>query len=248
MAHERFPGSLLADATQAWKRTWFDSPRTWCRRREMVPSSQDQHGQPEQSPAGPSDISLQFSPSPSYWVKCYDVSAGFVLTGARSDTWKVYPTYDFACPVVDSIEVVTHALRTNEYRDRNPQYHWMIAALGLQPLHMWDFRCVICQRKKIILKLGLSRLNFIYTVLSERKLFKFVETGLVRGWDDPRFPTVRGFKCPQRTARLILPRSGIMRRGLTVEALQQFMLQQGPSQAMLFLEWDSLWALKQEDY
>ena len=60
-----------------------------------------------------------------------------------SDKWKVYPTYDFACPIVDSIEGVTHALRTNEYRDRNPQYYWMIEALGLRSVTIWDFRSVI---------------------------------------------------------------------------------------------------------
>ncbi|KAL0066493.1 glutamate--tRNA ligase [Marasmius tenuissimus] len=130
------------------------------------------------------------------------------------DKWKIYPTYDFACPVVDSIEGVTHALRTNEYRDRNPQYWWMIDALGLRKVNIWDF----------------SRLNFIYTLLSKRKLHEFVNNGQVRGWDDPRFPTVRG----------------IRRRGLTVEALRQFMLLQGPSQAIVSLEWDSIWALNKK--
>eukprot|EP00080_Pristionchus_pacificus_P009448 PDM69468.1 ears-1 [Pristionchus pacificus] len=134
-----------------------------------------------------------------------------VRTGMK---YKVYPTYDFACPIVDSVEGVTHTLRTTEYHDRDDQYFFIADALGLRKPHIWEY----------------ARLNMTNTVMSKRKLTWFVEEGIVDGWDDPRFPTVRG----------------VMRRGMTVEGLKQFIVAQGGSRSIVMMEWDKIWAFNKK--
>lgn len=127
------------------------------------------------------------------------------------DKYKVYPLYDFSCPFVDAIEGVTHAMRSNEFHDRDEQYRWLQEAMGFKPNHIIDF----------------SRINFKYQLLSKRKLQWFVDTKRVEGWDDPRFPSVRG----------------ILRRGLTKEALQQFILEQGASKNTNLMDMSKIWAI-----
>ena len=79
---------------------------------------------------------------------------------------RVYPTYDFACPIVDSLEGVTHTLRTTEYHDRDPQYTWFCTEHEIREPYIYEY----------------SRLNLQNTVLSKRKLRWIVEQGVVSGW------------------------------------------------------------------
>jgi len=90
--------------------------------------------------------------------------------------YKAYPNYDFATPIVDSLELISHCMRTNEYADRHHLYDWLLTTLNIHNPIMHDF----------------SRLSFKNTVLSKRKLNLLVDNKIVDGWDDPRMPTIRG--------------------------------------------------------
>lgn len=125
--------------------------------------------------------------------------------------YKVYPTYDFSCPLVDSMEGVTHALRSLEYKDREKQYQWFCEAAGIRCPKVWEF----------------SRLDFMRTVLSKRKLQSLIDLGAARSWDDPRFPTVQG----------------VRRRGMTIQGLRAFILSQGASRNVTTQDWDKIWTV-----
>lgn len=127
------------------------------------------------------------------------------------DTYNVYPTYDFSCPLVDSWQGVTHALRSLEYKDREKQYKWFAEAAGVRCPDIWEF----------------SRLDFVRTVLSKRKLQKLIDIGAARSWDDPRFPTIQG----------------VRRRGMTIQGLRAFILSQGASRNNTTQEWDKIWTV-----
>jgi glutaminyl-tRNA synthetase len=106
------------------------------------------------------------------------------------DAWCIYPMYDYAHGQSDSIEKITHSMCTLEFADHQPIYRWYIEQLGIFPSQQIEF----------------DRLNLTYTLLSKRRLLQLVQEGRVRGWDDPRMPTL----------------SGIRRRGFTPEAIRTF--------------------------
>lgn len=104
--------------------------------------------------------------------------------------WSIYPMYDYAHGQSDSIENITHSICTLEFDIHRPLYEWFISQLGIFPSHQYEF----------------ARLNINYTVMSKRKLLQLVKEGHVSGWDDPRMPTICGFR----------------RRGYTPEAIRNF--------------------------
>jgi len=106
------------------------------------------------------------------------------------DKWCIYPMYDWAHGLCDSIERITHSICTLEFEDHRALYDWFLKELGVYQPQQIEF----------------ARLNLTHTVMSKRKLLRLVEEGYVRGWDDPRMPTI----------------SGLRRRGYTPEAIRDF--------------------------
>jgi glutaminyl-tRNA synthetase len=97
----------------------------------------------------------------------------------RGDTWCLYPMYDFAHPLSDAIEGITHSICTLEFENNRAIYDWLVDNLFPEPRpRQYEF----------------ARLNLDYTVMSKRKLLQLVEEGLVSGWDDPRMPTIAGMR------------------------------------------------------
>src|SRR5580692_2476084 len=131
------------------------------------------------------------------------------------DKWCIYPMYDFAHGQSDSLEKVTHSMCTLEFEDHRPLYNWFIEQLGIFPSRQIEF----------------DRLNLTHTLLSKRKLLQLVREGRVRGWDDPRMPTL----------------SGIRRRGYTPEAIRNFTASIGVSKTTGSIELAMLEHFVRED-
>ena len=125
------------------------------------------------------------------------------------DAWSIYPTYDFAHGQSDAIEGVTHSICTLEFEAHRPLYDWLIEHLPVPSRpHQYEF----------------ARLNLTYTVLSKRFLLRLVEEGRVRGWDDPRMPTI----------------SGLRRRGFPAEGIRDFAEMVGVTKTDSVIEYGQL--------
>ncbi len=117
------------------------------------------------------------------------------------DKWRIYPMYDFAHPIEDAIEGVTHSMCTLEFEVHRPLYDWVIDRMDEQGLLVVRNGVKIRPQQR-----EFARLNLTYTVMSKRRLLQLVEDGYVEGWDDPRMPTV----------------CGLRRRGYTPTAIRDF--------------------------
>lgn len=149
------------------------------------------------------------------------------------DKWCIYPMYDYAHPISDALESITHSLCTLEFQDHRPLYDWVIQTMRPAPA------CSPLPRQ-----IEVSRLNIHYTVLSKRKLIKLVDEGHVNGWDDPRMPTIAGFRrrgYPPAALRLFCERTGISKEDKNIdlgvlEDCARESLDEGAARAMAVLQ------------
>jgi glutaminyl-tRNA synthetase len=136
------------------------------------------------------------------------------------DAWCVYPTYDYAHPISDALEGITHSLCTLEFEDHRPLYDWVVDEVRR------DGRVQTRPQQ-----IEFARLNLNYTVMSKRKLLSLVERKLVAGWDDPRMPTI----------------AGIRRRGYTPAAVREFCARVGVAKKANVIDVALLEAVVRED-
>ncbi|MCB5284677.1 MAG: glutamine--tRNA ligase/YqeY domain fusion protein [Candidatus Cloacimonetes bacterium] len=134
-------------------------------------------------------------------------------TGAK---WVVYPMYDYTHCISDAIEGITHSICTLEFEDHRPLYDWFLDQLP-----------VPCHPQQI----EFARLNLSYTVMSKRRLLELVQTGTVKGWDDPRMPTIAGMR----------------RRGFSPEAIREFADRIGVAKANSMVDFELLQFCVRED-
>ena len=116
------------------------------------------------------------------------------------DKWCIYPMYEFAHTIEDAIEGITHSICTLEFEDQRPLYDWVVRE---------------CEMEATPRQIEFARLNLTNTVMSKRKLKQLVDEGVTDGWDDPRMPTISGFR----------------RRGYTADAIRKFCFEIGVSKA-----------------
>ncbi|BAK80738.1 glutamine--tRNA ligase/YqeY domain fusion protein [Candidatus Arthromitus sp. SFB-rat-Yit] len=130
--------------------------------------------------------------------------------------WCIYPMYDFAHPIEDAIEGITYSICTLEFEDHRPLYDWFVNA---------------CEMENIPRQIEFARLNLTNTVMSKRKLKALVDNNIVDGWDDPRMPTISGFR----------------RRGFTPESIRNFCRAIGVSKANSLVDYQMLEYFLRED-
>lgn len=127
-----------------------------------------------------------YSPNPNMWDQvAYRIK--YMPHPHAGDKWCIYPTYDYTHCIIDSLEHIDYSICTLEFETRRESYFWVLEALDLYRPKVYE----------------MSRLNISYTVLSKRKLLKLVMNGYMRGWDDPRMPTIKGLRRRGYSAKIM---------------------------------------------